>query len=229
MRTISPTLQAALAARRLRARDYLWIIAKDLITDAPVSVGFWSGLENSTHQVVDPHTGSTVSRAFYGAGSLIAIDDIPAIIGFDTSPITISMSQLDTQVNNAVRGYNCKFAEVQTFRGAFDPDTNVLLEAAFCRFFGYIDNIKIVTPKENEDGNVILTCMPGTVQALRSNPSIRSHEDQGGVAGRHPGDDFFKDAAVVGDWGPMQWGPETVDPNAKKKGLLGWGGGFLGL
>lgn len=229
MRTYPPAVTSALAARRLRARDYLWIVAHTRDDWSPVSVGFWSGLTDVTDvPVVDPHTGLSDDRNFYGAGGLIEIPDIPATVGFAVSSIEIKMSQLDEQVENAVRLYDVKQAEVQIFRGLFNPDTALLVSPAECRFIGFVDDLRIVTPKENQDGGVLLQCSNHTQELLRANPSTRSHSDQ---QNRHSGDDFFKDADSVGEWGPLQWGPATVKADSKpqKKGLLGFGGTFLGL
>lgn len=228
MKTLSGTLTAALAARRLRARDYLWITARDFTTGDPVSVGFWSGLRDVTGvQVYDARTGIATARNFYGAGGLISIGAIPAVVGFTAARINVRMSQLDEQVEAAIRGYDVKMAEVQIYRGLFDPDTAALVEPASCRFFGFVDELKIITGSENEVGYADLTCANHTLELFRANPATRSHADQ---IARHAGDAFFKDADTVGKWGPMQWGPkqESVDSKAQKKGLLGLGN-FLGF
>lgn len=229
MRTFDPAIVTALAARRLRARDFLWIIAHDRSDWSEVPVGFWSGLQNVTDvPVLNPHTGSSEDRDWYGAGGLIEIPDIPATVGFAVSSIEITMSQLDEQVELAVRLYDVKQAEVQIFRGLFDPVSAALVAPAECRFIGFVDYVNILTPKEGEVGGVTLTCSNHTQELLRANPSTRSHADQ---QLRHAGDDFFKDADAVGEWGPLQWGPAAVKAESKnqKKGLLGFGGTFLGL
>lgn len=227
MKAMDPAIISAIAKRTVAARDFLWIVAKDPSDDYnPVSVGFWSDLANVTASVIDPDTGSSVSRAFYGAGSLIAISDIPSVAQISTDKITIDMSQLHEEVEKAVRLYYIKQARVEIFRGYVDPKSGQLVAPAEARFVGYIDHVEIITPSENEEGSVRIEVANHSTELLRSNPATRSHEDQ---QLRYPGDDFFIDAAVVGEWGPFQWGPKQVSGNAQKpKGLFGWNN-FLGF
>lgn len=227
MRTISVQNQAALAARALVARDFLWIVARDRSTGNPVPVGFWSDIENvSSVPVIDPDTLLTVTRPYYGAGGLISIDDIPAVSTIQVQDVRIRMSQLDEQVANAVRGYDTKQARVEIHRGLFDPISRDLVAPAVVRFVGFVNLIEIRTPEEGGDGYVDLTCTSHTQELTRSNPATRSHADQ---QVRQVGDDFFVDAAVVGDW-EFQWGEEKgVKKVEARRGLFGWGGvfGFL--
>lgn len=229
MRAISVENQSALAARRLRARDFLWLTARDRETGDPVSVGFWSGLSNVTADVLDPDTDEPVTRAWYGVGALIEVSDIPAVIGVSTNDITVRMDQMDAEVNEAIRLYDCKQAGIQLFRGMFDPDSGKLVAPGFCRFVGFVDRIEVKTPAEGESGYAELTCVSHTQELLRGNPTTRSNEDQ---KRRSATDNFFADAAVVGTWGPKQWGPKQETINATpppKQGLFGWGNlfGFL--
>lgn len=229
MKSYSPNTVAALAARRLMPRDFLWIVARDRVTGAPVSVGFWSDLANVSALMIDPETGTPVLRDFYGSGSLIQISDIPAIVGVSVENVTVTMSQLHDKVEEALRLYDCKQARVEIHTGLLDPDSRKLVDPAEPVFVGFVDRIEIRTPAEGGEGAAVLTCASGTQELLRSNPSTRSHADQ---QVRAPGDDFFIDAAVCGDW-DHYWGAvgqnkvETVQ-QPQRKGLFGWGN-FLGF
>lgn len=224
MKIVSPNTAAALAARRLMPRDFLTITARDRSTGNPVTVGFWSDLANVSALVIDPDTGAAVLRDFYGSGSLISISDIPAIAGVTVQNVTITMSQLHAQAEEAIRLYDCKQARVEIHTGLLDPDSRKLVDPAEPLFVGFVDSIEIRTPRENEEGAAVLTCTSGTQELLRSNPATRSHEDQ---QVRAPGDAFFKDAAVCGDWTPW-WGERPVQKVEQRKGIFGWGG-FLGI
>ncbi len=226
MKTFAPAYQAALAARRLLPRDFLSITARNRSTGLPETVHFWSDLSNVSALVIDPDTGAPVLRDYRGAGSLIQISDIPAIAGVTVQRVTIRMSQLDEAVEQAVRLYDVKQARVEIHTGLLDPDSRKLVSPAEPLFVGFIDEAPITTPAEGEDGGITLTCTSHTQELARSNPATRSHADQ---QTRAPGDDFFKDAAVVGDqdhyWGAV--GDNKVE-TVKPKGLFGWGG-FLGI
>jgi hypothetical protein len=229
MKSYSTNTVAALAARRLMPRDFLTITARDRETGDPVTVGFWSDLANVSALVIDPETGSPVSRDFYGSGSLISISDIPAIVGVSVETVTITMSQLHDQVEEAIRLYDCKQARVEIHTGLLDPDSRKLVDPAEPLFVGFVDRIEIRTPAEGGDGAAVLRCASGTQELLRSNPATRSHEDQ---QVRASGDDFFIDAAVCPDW-DHYWGAvgenkvQTVQ-QPQRQGLFGWGN-FLGF
>ena len=189
-------------------------------------MGFWSDLENVTALVLNPDTLTPVSRAYYGAGGLITIDDIPSVSTIQVQDIHIRMSQLDEQVAGAIRGYDMKQARVEVHRGLFDPVTRGLVAPAVVRFVGFVNLVDINTGTEGTDGFVDITCVSHTQELTRSNPATRSHADQ---QTRSSTDTFFMDAAVVGDW-EFQWGEEKGGKKVEtRKGLFGWGGvfGFL--
>lgn len=203
---ISASNQSALASKSIKARDFLWIVAKDRDTGDPQTVGFWSDVGNVSLAVIDPDTGSSSTRDWYGSGGLISISYIPRIVGIQVQRVTIKLSQINSLVEQAVRLYECKQAPVQVFRGMFNLSTNQLVAPALCRFVGFIDEIDIRTPKEGEVGSVSLTVASHTQELNRSNPDTRSDASQ---KLRSSTDNFFADAAVAGDWDIM-WG--------KKKG-----------
>lgn len=224
MKSFAPAHQAALAARRLLPRDFLTITARNRSTGAAESVGFWADLSEIGALVLDPNTGLPMLRTFRGAGSLVQISDIPATSGVNVQNVTIQMSQLDEMVEQAIRLYDVKQGRVEIHSGLLDPDSRNLVSPAEVIFVGFIDDLRILTPAENEDGGVTISCTGHTQEMLRTNPATRSHADQ---QTRAPGDDFFLDAAVVGDW-DHYWGATGETKVETKKGIFGWGG-FLGI
>lgn len=227
MREISVENQVALNQRRLVARDFLWIVARNRVSGFPETVGFWSDVDNAAVSVIDPETLEPVTRTYYGAGGLVEINEIPAVSVIQVQDIEIKLSQLDELVEQAVRLYDVKLARVEIHRGLFDPDTRNLVAPALVRFVGVVNNLRITTPSENSDGAVFLSCVSLTQELTRANPATRSHEDQKTRSGS---DNFFQDTAVVGDW-ELDWGAINGKGKAqtvKKKGLFGWGN-FLGF
>lgn len=227
MRAISNENRVALNQRRLVARDFLWIIARDRNTNLPVTVGFWSDVDNATVLVLDPDTLLPVYRNYYAAGGLIEINEIPAVSVIQVQDIEIKMSQLDELVQQAVRLYDIKQARVEIHRGLFDPDTRNLVAPALVRFVGVVNNLRISTASEGSDGGVYLSCVSHTQEMTRANPATRSNEDQ---KTRNSSDIFFQDTAVVGEW-ELDWGEikgKQQVQTAPKQGLFGWGN-FLGF
>ena len=205
MRSLTDENFDALSGRRLVARDFLWIIARDLDTGDPVTDGLWSDVGSTTVDVIDPDTGAVQSRSFTGAASLVQISAIPLVSNISVQNVTITLSQIAEHVVDLVHGYDCKQAKVQIFRGLYDPDTRSLVSPAIPRFVGFIDQIKINTPREGEEGSVEVTCTSHTQEMTRSNPDTRSHESQ---ILRASGDTFYKDVSVVGEWEHF-WGKKS--------------------
>lgn len=203
MRSFSTTLQNALLNRKIVFRDFLWIIPRDMDTGNPAPYGFWSGRGNITAQVINPLSGSAIERNFEGAGALIEISDIPAVSGTAVQTTTITMSQLNADAQAVVRGHDLKQARVEIYSGYFDPSTRALLEPAFCRFQGFVDQAPLVTPAETAQGSLTLTCTSHAQELTRSNPDTRSDDSQKSL--RNASDGFFKDVAGVGEWN-VDWG-----------------------
>lgn len=226
MRDISSDNQIALNARELVARDFLWIVARNRETMAEETVGFWSDLENvSNVPVIDPETGDTDYRTYYGAGGLISLSAIPSVSVLQVQDISIEMSQLDELVEQAVRLYDIKQARVEVHRGLFNPDSRKIVAPALIRFVGFVNTVEIKTPSEGDTGGVRLSCVSHTQELMRANPATRSHEDQQ----LRSADDFYKDTAVVSEW-DYEWGevPQKQKTNTKPPGLFGWNN-FLGF
>lgn len=219
MRNISAENLAALAERRLVARDFLTIVARTRDTGTPVEDNMWSDVGNVTASVVDPNTGLEDSRDFYGSGTLVAISDIPLVANLSVQNVTIQMSQVNDRVEQLVRDYDCQQARVEIFRGLFDPNTRQMVAPAECRFVGFVDKIEITTPSQNEEGAVTLTCASHTQEMTRSNPDTRSHESQ---KRRSATDTFYEDSSTAGEW-ELFWGSVKgkVPSQPKEKKFLG--------
>jgi hypothetical protein len=202
MRSISANNLDALSQRRLVARDFLWLKVRTIETGSPFEYGFWSDLRNASALVLDPNTGIAVMRNFEGAGSLIEISDIPLVSNLTVQTVTVTLSQLQEGVASVIRGYDLKQAGVEVYRGLFDPTTRQMVDAALNRFVGFVDTVVITTPKEGEEGSILLTCMSHTQEMTRKNPDTRSQDSQ---RLRSPTDDFFRDVTSVQDW-EFFWG-----------------------
>jgi hypothetical protein len=204
-RSLSAEVQTALQKTKLVARDFLWVIARDRTDGSPVALGAWSDVGDITASVIDPLTGGSVSRSFTGAGTLVSISDIPLVQGITVQQITVTLSQVNAAVNDFVRTYDCKQAQVQVFRGLFDTDTRELVAPATPRFSGFIDAAPITTPAEGNEGSVTFTCTSNTQELTRSNSDTSSDASQ---RLRSSTDNFFQDVAVVGDW-QFFWGKQS--------------------
>lgn len=202
MRSLPAEIIAALADRRLVARDFLWIVARNRASGAKEEVGLWSDVGSVNAPVLNPDTGSVDVRSFHGSGTLVSIDPIPLVSTIEVQTVTIRMSQIDNLIQQTVRDFDCKQAKVEIFRALFSPESRNIVAPAEPRFVGFVDTIEITTPSENEDGGVILRCASHTQEMMRANPDTRSDASQ---RKRDPDDAFYKDTATVADW-ELFWG-----------------------
>lgn len=172
-----------------------------------------------TADVINPDTGLVDSRNWYGSGTLVAIDDIPMVSNLSVQNVNIRLSQIDGRINDLVRLYDAKQGRVEIYRGLFDPETRQMVAPAECRFVGFIDQINITTPTENEEGSVTLTCASHTQEMTRSNPDTRSDATQ---KLRNANDNFFQDTSTAGEW-EVFWGSVKgqVPTQKKRKKFLG--------
>lgn len=218
-RYISSANLAALQARQLVARDFLWLVVRDRSTGASVTEGLWSDVGNVTASVIDPDTGLESSRNWYGSGTLVAIDDIPLVSNLTVQNVNIRLSQIDDRINDLVRLYDAKQGRVEIYRGLFDPDSRQMVAPAECRFVGFIDKIEINTPTENEEGGVTLVCASHTQEMTRANTETRSDATQ---KLRSATDNFFQDTSTAGEW-EVFWGSVKgqVPTQKKRKKFLG--------
>jgi hypothetical protein len=201
-RAISPENLVRLQAGHFIARDFVRFVVRLRDTGAPVEDAYWSDVYPITADVIDPDTGGVASYDFAPAGGLISIGDIALVSNLTVQTVQIKLAQASPRVNTLLRAYDCKQGRVEVYRGMFDPDSRNIVAPAFPRFVGTIDQAPVTTPKENEAGDVTLTCTGNTQELRRSNPDTRSDASQ---RLRSATDNFFADVAVVSDWQQF-WG-----------------------
>lgn len=202
MRDLDAAEIAAIAARTVVARDLLWVTPKNRSTGADHPLGFWNDVMTVIMSVKDGRTGATVSREFRGVAAALQVGKIQLTSDITIRSVDIELPHLDEIVGALVRTYDARNAPMQLYRGYFDPVMRAMVATAKPRFVGYVDGSPIVIPKEGGEGSVTLKCVSTTRELTRTNAEVRSHESQ---LARAPGDDFYKDVGVVGDW-DIAWG-----------------------
>lgn len=202
MRSVDSAVQAAREARRLVERELIWIEAKDRTTGALEAQGFVSDINDMTVAVVDGFTRATVTRSFVGAGSLISIGDIETANDNNYRSVEITMSPLNDDVAQAIRGYDPRQCHIQIYSATFDPDTMELLAPAEPIFVGRVDEAPITTGAEGSVSSITLKCRTDAQELDRAPASKRSNENQ---ALRDSTDTFFKYVTIM-DAITIPWG-----------------------
>lgn len=204
MRSVDGTTSAYLTARKgVVVRDLLWITAKERDTGNPVSVGFWNDIDSVTLTVISGETGASVSRTYHGSSTLISISPIPLISDLTVRTITITLSRISTQVQQAIRGYDPRFGHVEIHRALFDLATRELVAAPVPHFVGSINGAPMAVPRPGEEGSITLSVVSHSRELTRINPLKRSDETQK----RRSGDRFRQYSGVAGLW-DFFWGDE---------------------
>lgn len=202
MRDIDSGTLTALQSGTIVKRQFVWITAHDLITNDPVSTGFWDDVGNVTATVIDADTQTSTTHDYSGSDKLVAIDAIPLTDDLTIRQVNVRLNILDTAVNNFVRGYNLRNAGIQIHTGIFNPVTFALVAAAKLEFVGFVDGAPITTPAIGGEAYCELQCTSATLELTRTSSDTRSDESQ---KARHAGDRFYKYAAVMGQrqifWG----------------------------
>lgn len=219
MRYISPQNQQLLESYSLVPRDFIWFKVRRRTTNELVEEGIWSGIQNIEAMVREPDLMINVTRPFTGAGTLVQVDNIPMTSNLAVQTMTIDASQVNGDIERIVRDYDCQQGRVEVYRGLFDPATNKQVDAAELRFVGFIDEIEIDTPSENDAGAVKFHCTSHMQEITRASAETRSTAYQ---YLRQQGDDFFKDAETVSEW-ELWWGSEkgVIPTQKKRKKFLG--------
>jgi hypothetical protein len=204
MRTVDSNTQAALAARSLVARDFIQISGKAFAGGAAHTAYFWSDFGTISATIVDGETGTDATNTYIGTATLLKIDDVPLTSDITIRQIRASLSQINSDVADAVRAYDLKLGKVQIHRGLFDPDTRALVAKPLPRFVGFVDKSVITTPQEGGEGSIVLTLTGHTQELTRTNSDTCSDASQ---KVRNSGDAFYIDMSVTGTrhifWGQL--------------------------
>lgn len=204
MRSILTDTQNKLAARRLVARDFFWIIAKDG-SNSPITAGYWNDRNQITAIVNSGQDGTDTSRTYNGTGRLIVADDIPLTNDLSIRTINVSLTTLNAAIDTLIRGYNLRLAPVEIHRLLFDPVTRILsADVQKPRFIGFVDSVTVNTPQVGQTGSVQLKCVSHTQELTRTSSDKRSNSAQ---HRRLATDDFYQYAGVMPDR-TVFWGQE---------------------
>lgn len=197
---ITPAEYSHLTARAgRRAAALIRITARQISSGAPVTAGFWTGPDHQEFVV------EGAQQLYYGAGGLISVDPIRAIIGLDVQQCGASFALHTPEVTMAVRGYELRQAEVMIHRALFNPLTDELIGISR-RFKGQIDQVVITEPTEAEPGSCQITMVGSArrgTRVLALKKSDASQRLRNRVSG---GEDRFARYSDISGAVPARWG-----------------------
>ncbi|GGL91572.1 hypothetical protein GCM10011534_12190 [Pseudooceanicola nanhaiensis] len=203
---LDPSTEAFLAGRPdIRARWLIWIEAKNRLTGAEQTQGFWTGDDDATFTI------GGQSRDYFGAGGFIALRELPYEAGTIVQMQRLSMGPVTEEVKQALRTYEPRLAPVEVHLALFDPITNALVGTPRA-FTGWIDDL-VFREAALENGSsgyqCDLTLASSSREGTRTLPLKKSDSAQQ----ERSGDRGRRYAAVAGSI-PVWWGEQRHVPAA---------------
>jgi hypothetical protein len=116
--------------------------------------------------------------------------------------MAVTLSPINDAVENAVRGYDVKFAPIQIYRVLLDVATRLVVGAGYPRFVGFVDGAPIIRGALGNDSSIVLNLVSQIRELTKSNPDVRSAESQ---QLRNASDNFYANTDDVGSW-LIPWG-----------------------
>lgn len=185
------------------SRQLIWFAAKNRATGEIESVGF-SNLEYNLDFQVKNGEGATITRTYYGAGSIIDISEINLVSDLTIQTVRMKLNQSNDVVNNAIRGYDMRNAACEVHYPLYDLSTRLLVDIPTPHFVGRVDKSELKRGKIGSPSGVYLEAHSRVRDLTLKNPSVKSHSFQ---QLRHAGDNFRKYGDNVGNWA-VWWGED---------------------
>lgn len=206
----------------LRHAWAVWIIARDMATDAPFPVGYWTG--DDAAQI----TVSGQLRDYYGAGAALSLEPPTFQGGALVQTQRVSLGPLAPEVRQVLRGYDTRQAPVQIHLVMLDDrDRPVSAEMAFD---GVMDSFEISDGPIDEAGNSTVVCdveLVSDARMLTRTLSLRQSDASQRL--RDPDDRFRQYADVAGEV-KVTWMGETDNPHrAREKNNIKSGRAVFGM
>jgi len=182
------------------ARVFLTFIATNRTTNAPERLCLWTGDDHQTFTI------EGVSATYYGAGSIMSIDNLKQEVGTKVRKHSFSLSHLTPEVTTLLRQYEAKGAATFIHTMLFSVETGLPVTPPLRRFKGWVDRAPINTPAKGGTGSAKLELVSTSRNLTRTTPSKKSHENQ---KQRAAGDMFHAYSAISGSI-ETPWGSKTI-------------------
>lgn len=211
--TVSPATLAALQAARTKGlviREFVWFKGKNRDTGVTETVGICSEGVAVTIDVIRPNDGAVESRVYQPGAGLMKIPPIPSSMKFEERRLRLTFSRLSPAIISAVKVYEAKGKPVQIHRAYYDPETMRAVDAAHCRFDGFVRTVRIKKARAGDDGMVIVEIV-GHSASLKSNPARLSAGFFKRRDGDRGGDHIMATPKIV-------WGQKSIVHEKKGRG-----------
>ena len=205
MKTLNSAVVAARQARAgTSAHGLIWVTAKDRVTGAAETIGFWTGLDHRDFTIKD------VDRTYFGAGNVLDLGDTVAEVGVQIRMRTVTLSGLTAEVQQAMKGYDARLAPVEIHRAEFDTDTGNLLAEPERIAKGWIDKVNWADGAKQDDGTASFAVTISIASASRAlTRTLAQKFSDASQKLRNAADAFFQYVDVSSD-AQVYWGDKRV-------------------
>lgn len=179
-----------------RVRHFVWIEAKNRITGATESAGFWNGATDVQVSI----DGS--NRTYIGAGALLDIEPIRAGVGLNVRMHELGLSAIPDEVRQVVFGYDPRLAPIEVHRGLFNPDTSSLVAEPHRVLKGTVEALSAPRPAGGGTSRLTLTVASAARSLTRGLTLKKSDAAQRAISSGDKGRAYASISGAVGVfWG----------------------------
>lgn len=173
MRTFDSNTAAYLAGETaIVSHVLIWIAAKNRISGAAETIGFWTGDDHQDF-VVDGQ-----SRTYFGAGDVLEVPAITYESGLQVRMHSFGLAALAPEVAMALRGYEPRLAAVEVHRVLFYSSTGAQAADPHRVLAGWIDEAQINTPAIGGQGSATISVASSARALTRTLPICKSDAQQ---------------------------------------------------
>lgn len=179
----------------------IWVEARNRSTGATETMGLWTGLD------AQDITIDGTARTYYGAGTVLSVEDIVSQAGTNVQYQQAGLNILTPEVEELIRGYDARQAPVEVHIRRLNAETNAVLSINRV-FRGFLDQAK-ETRSQTTSG--LVGEMASSARSLTR--TIALYKSNASQQRAHSGDLFFQYAGVSGAtnwwWGLERTGPQS--------------------
>lgn len=203
VRTLPAPIVARRAARLATHTEVLvWVSGKNRTSGAVETMGLWTGSDHQTFTI----RGQV--RTYYGAGNVLQVPPIMAVIGLDVRTISVGLASIAPETAIMLRGYDPRFAPAEIHRAEYDEDGNLLAEPERL-VKGWINGAPIVTPPIGGTATATVDIVSNARMLTRYGNATKSDQYQ-----RRRQDDRIRRYATLTQSADVYWGEEKASPSA---------------
>lgn len=201
MRQFPPEVTSYLANNSgVKARQLLWIVARNRTTGNPESIGLWTGEDNQVFTI------DGTPRTYYGCGQFISFGKVAIESNLNVQRLVIGMTPISPEMEQVFRGYDAKMAECEAHEVFYSTETNNLIAPPDRFYKGWIDKLIVTRPQVGGSGEARLDIV-SSARILTNRLAIKRSNDS--QIKRQSGDTFFLDVNFSGQV-QTPWGSNSV-------------------